>query len=147
MGRWNGVGGKINQKETPEECIIREIQEETGIQVSQVTYRGVVTWPEEKNTRGGMYLFLVELTPEYRLETPIKNREGILDWKEISWIQHPDNKGVVDTLPKYLPFALEEWGLFEYFSVFQAGELVECTPIPISSKEFPVNIINYQFRI
>lgn len=139
MGRWNGVGGKIKQEETPEKCIIREVQEETGIQISQVTYKGVVTWPVEKKRRGGMYLFLVELTPEYQLVTPIKNREGILDWKEISWILHPDNRGVVDTLPKYLPIALESEGLFEYFSIFQAGQLVECTPIPVSAEKFPVN--------
>ncbi|MCH5586641.1 8-oxo-dGTP diphosphatase [Shimazuella sp. AN120528] len=139
MGRWNGVGGKIKKEETPEECIIREVHEETGIQVAQVNFKGIVTWPEEENTRGGMYLFFVELPPEYILETPIKNREGILDWKEVSWILHSDNRGVVDTLPKYLPTVLRRVELFEYYSVFQEGRLRECTSIPITSNQFPIN--------
>jgi 8-oxo-dGTP diphosphatase len=138
MGRWNGVGGKIKEEETPEECVIREVEEETEIQVSEVMFKGIVTWPEEKNRRGGMYLFLVELAPDFRLETPIKNREGILDWKEISWILHSENRGVVDTLPMYLPLVLKDVGLFEYFSVFQDGQLIECTPIPISKEQFSI---------
>lgn len=41
MGMWNGVGGKIEENETPYEGIIRETFEETGIELSSVTYKGM----------------------------------------------------------------------------------------------------------
>lgn len=40
MGMWNGVGGKIEDNETPYEGIIREAFEETGIELQNVTYKG-----------------------------------------------------------------------------------------------------------
>jgi 8-oxo-dGTP diphosphatase len=138
MGRWNGVGGKIKTKETPKECVIREVQEETGIPLTHVTFKGVVTWEMEGNRKGGMYLFYVELPPKYKLKTPIKNREGILDWKEVSWILHLENKGVADTLPKYLPVVLNEVGLFEFRCVFHNGRLDECTSVLISDDLYPI---------
>ena len=42
MGMWNGVGGKIEENETPYEGIIRETFEETGIELSSVTYKGLL---------------------------------------------------------------------------------------------------------
>ena len=41
MGMWNGVGGKIEDNETPYEGIIRETLEETGIDLPSVTYKGM----------------------------------------------------------------------------------------------------------
>lgn len=134
MGRWNAVGGKLEAEETSKECVIREVQEETGISISDAKFKGVVTWPINATRKSGMYLFLVDLPPHFKLETPIKNREGILDWKPISWILHPDNKGIVDTLPKYLPIALNESGLFEYKFIFFNERIVEFTAIPFSEE-------------
>lgn len=131
MGRWNGIGGKIHTGETPTHCIVREMKEETGITVSDVSYKGIVTWPLGEHKKGGMYLFLVELPLDYSLETPIKNREGVLDWKEISWILHPDNSGIVDSLSVYLPIVLRQEGLFEYHCVFEKRRLIEFTCEPI----------------
>ena len=42
MGMWNGVGGKIEDNETPYEGIIRETFEETGIELSSVMYKGLL---------------------------------------------------------------------------------------------------------
>ena len=41
-GKWIGVGGKVEDNETVEECIIREIKEETGLNPFKVDFRGVV---------------------------------------------------------------------------------------------------------
>jgi 8-oxo-dGTP diphosphatase len=138
IGRWNGVGGKLKEKETPEECIIREIKEETGIAVSHVTYKGVVTWARDSQAKGGMYLFLVELPLDYVYETPIKNREGILDWKAISWILHPENKGLADTLPNYLPIAMSEEGCYEHFSIFDDEKIIKWNSAPIATDVYPI---------
>lgn len=44
-GKWNGLGGKFEQGESPEECAIREIEEESGLKVKSVTMKGFITFP------------------------------------------------------------------------------------------------------
>ena len=44
-GRWNGLGGKFEAGESPEECAIREIEEECGLKVKTVIMRGFITFP------------------------------------------------------------------------------------------------------
>lgn len=44
MGKWNGVGGKINPNETPLDCMVREAQEETGLMLQHFQPRGILTW-------------------------------------------------------------------------------------------------------
>ena len=50
--KWIGVGGKCEADESPDECMLREVREETGLQVQRWRYRGIVTfisdiWPCE----------------------------------------------------------------------------------------------------
>ncbi|MDT2305198.1 hypothetical protein P7H21_16295 [Paenibacillus larvae] len=40
-----------------------------------------------------MYLYKACLDKSVTYETPLKTREGILDWKDITWILHPENRG------------------------------------------------------
>ncbi|MGT2771778.1 NUDIX hydrolase [Streptococcus marimammalium] len=44
-GKWISVGGKIEQGESPEECAKREIFEETGLTVTQMALKGIITFP------------------------------------------------------------------------------------------------------
>ena len=51
-GKWIGVGGKCEADESPDECMLREVKEETGLEISKWQYRGIVTfisdtWPNE----------------------------------------------------------------------------------------------------
>ena len=51
-GKWIGVGGKCEGDESPDECMLREVKEETGLQILRWQYRGIVTfvsdiWPCE----------------------------------------------------------------------------------------------------
>ncbi|WP_022756053.1 NUDIX hydrolase [Butyrivibrio fibrisolvens] len=46
-GKWIGVGGKCEKGESPEECVIRETFEETGIKLESLKMRGVMTFASE----------------------------------------------------------------------------------------------------
>jgi 8-oxo-dGTP diphosphatase len=45
QGKWNGIGGKFGQGETPEECVIREVEEETGLKIKFPHLHGLLTFP------------------------------------------------------------------------------------------------------
>lgn len=52
QGKWIGVGGKCEADESPDECMLREVKEETGLAIDHWRYRGIVTfisdiWPCE----------------------------------------------------------------------------------------------------
>jgi len=99
MGRWNGVGGRLQPGESPTQCALREVAEETGILLDSVLYKGIVTWTVDGEPRGGMYAFVADVGSDFTYETPIGTREGILDWKATKWIMHPDNMGVAANVP------------------------------------------------
>ena len=56
-GKWIGVGGKLEPGETPEQCALREIKEETGLTVRDLTPRGVVTFLSDVWDGEVMYLY------------------------------------------------------------------------------------------
>ena len=45
-GKWIGVGGKLEPGETPEDCAVREVKEETGLTVKKLELKGIITFPE-----------------------------------------------------------------------------------------------------
>jgi 8-oxo-dGTP diphosphatase len=47
-GKWNGLGGKLDAGESPEECVIRELREESGLTIIEPRLRGVLTFPAFK---------------------------------------------------------------------------------------------------
>lgn len=56
-GKWIGVGGKFEEGESPEECMFREVREETGLTVLDYKLRGIVTFTSEVWGSQYMYLF------------------------------------------------------------------------------------------
>ncbi|WP_084756926.1 GNAT family N-acetyltransferase [Clostridium sp. DMHC 10] len=125
MGSWNGVGGKFEEGETPKDCILREVYEETGIKLKDVQFKGVVTWRVDKIRNGGMYLFMQEVSEDFEYKVPIKTREGILDWKKVEWIMNPENTGIAHNLPKFLPKMLKDKGTFQYHCIFNNNVLLD----------------------
>ena len=73
-GKWIGVGGHIEENEAPDECILREIEEETGLEVDNLTPKGLVTFVSDTFEGEWMHLF----TAQYRSGTPIECDEGEL---------------------------------------------------------------------
>ena len=58
-GKWIGVGGKFERGETPEECMRREVYEETGLRVDRYRYCGIVTFVSDDDETEYMHLFTV----------------------------------------------------------------------------------------
>ena len=48
-GKWIGVGGKFEKGESPDECLCREVREETGLRLTRWACRGIVTFVSEAN--------------------------------------------------------------------------------------------------
>lgn len=129
MGMWNGVGGKIEEYETPYEGVIRETFEETGIELPSVTYKGNVMFQVKDEPLGseGMYVFLTDLPDGVYIDTPVSTDEGILEWKSIDWILDGDNRGVVSNLQRYLPRVLKEENNLEHTFTYDNRNIIDYT--------------------
>ncbi|MGX7417757.1 NUDIX hydrolase [Carnobacterium gallinarum] len=123
MGRWNGVGGKIEIGETPLECAVREIYEETEIKLADndIFYGGQMTWFEDGKLTGGLELYGAELDFDFIYTVPQATREGILDFKKIDWIFTTGNKGMPDNIPFILNELLKKDEKQRFICYFEAG--------------------------
>jgi len=79
QGKWNGLGGKLDPGETPEECAAREIYEESGLKVLDLQLKGLLTFPGFANDED-WYAFVFVAT-EFTGEL-IDSPEGTLAWVE-----------------------------------------------------------------
>jgi len=79
--KWIGVGGKFEEGESPEDCILRETREETGLVLTNYRYRGLVTFVSDQAPTEYMHLF----TATGWTGNPIPCDEG-----ELAWIQKSD---------------------------------------------------------
>lgn len=77
-GKWIGVGGHIEENESPEEGAVREIREETGLTPVNLRCRAVITFVSDKWEGEYMHLFTAE-APEGEL---CDCDEGVLKWVE-----------------------------------------------------------------
>lgn len=75
-GKWIGVGGKFLENESPEECMLREVYEETGIKLENWRYRGIVTFVPDSCEGEYMHIFTAD-AKSYDFE-PCS--EGTLKW-------------------------------------------------------------------
>lgn len=75
--KWIGVGGKCQEGESPEDCVVREVREETGLTLTGYRYRGLVTFVSDQWPTEYMHLFTAD-----RFTGALANAcdEGILEW-------------------------------------------------------------------
>ena len=74
--KWIGIGGKFEPDESPDECLLREAKEETGLTLTSWRYRGIVTFVNTVCESEYMHLFTAD---DY--EGEIKQcDEGVLEW-------------------------------------------------------------------
>ncbi len=125
MGSWNGLGGKIDLNESPKACIKREVYEETGLDLdlNKFIYKGDVTWNTFHANGQGLYIYIYYLDDNFKLETPIKVDEGILDFKDIDWLCDFNNEGLAKNIPYFLPSILKEEIIYEHSCIFEGNLL------------------------
>ena len=118
QGKWNGLGGKLDPGETPEECVIREVREESGLTIVDPILKGLLTFPKFAEDED-WYAF-VYLAREFRGQL-IDSNEGVLKWIDDEQLSLLD-LWAGDLI--FLPW-LEHPGFFSGKFVYLAGELVE----------------------
>ena len=74
--KWVGVGGKFEDGESPEECVLRETWEETGLTLTDYHYRGLVTFVSDQWETEYMHVF----TATGWTGTLTDCNEGVLEW-------------------------------------------------------------------
>ncbi len=87
-GKWIGVGGKLEEGESPDECLLREVREETGLRLTDWRCRGVVTFVSDRWEGEYMHLFTAD------------GFEGTLsdcDEGELQWVP----RSAIPTLPQW----------------------------------------------
>ncbi|MBQ8684526.1 MAG: 8-oxo-dGTP diphosphatase [Clostridia bacterium] len=116
--KWIGVGGHFEDKESPEECVLREVLEETGLTLTAYRYRGIVTFVSDKWATEYMHLFTGHAyTGELK---PCD--EGTLEWVD---------DAIVPTLPTwagdriFLDLLAAEEPFFSLKLVYEGETLVQ----------------------
>ena len=74
--KWIGVGGGFEKDESPEDCLLREVREETGLTLTDWRMRGIVTFVTDSQDAEYMFLYTADgFTGEMR-----DCDEGVLEW-------------------------------------------------------------------
>ena len=74
--KWIGVGGKFEDKESPEDCLFREVREETGLTLTSWKFRGIITFVTDRYETEFMHLYTAD---DWEGEM-IECNEGNLEW-------------------------------------------------------------------
>lgn len=116
--KWLGVGGKFEEDESPEECMLREVKEETGLTLTEYAFRGIVTFVSDEWETEYMHLFTA---------TGYEGAIGACDEGTLEWIPK-------DEVPKlnlwegdrlFLQRLLGSRDFFSLKVVYQGDHLVE----------------------
>ena len=79
--KWIGVGGKFEKGETPEDCLLREVREETGLTLTRWRYRGIVTFLSDVYPTEQMHLFTADAWT---------GEEHVCDEGDLAWMKKSD---------------------------------------------------------
>ncbi len=76
-GKWNGLGGKFEKGESPEDCVIREVKEESGLTIKSPELKGFIAFPDfDGRNDWHVFVFVVDKFSG----TMIDSAEGKLEW-------------------------------------------------------------------
>lgn len=117
-GKWNGLGGKIEAGETPEECAIREIREESGLLVKNLSLKGFLTFPQFANHQDWYaFVYVIDAFEGELIDSP----EGVLHWINDSDLT---NLNLWEGDRVFLPW-LDQPGFFSAKFVYEDGNYID----------------------
>lgn len=126
--KWIGVGGHFEKGESPEDCLLREVKEETGLTLDSFDFRGIVTFVYNDEPAEYMHLF----TSKNFSGTLIDCDEGKLEWVSFEKINNLElwegDKIFLKLLQKNSPF-------FSLKLIYNQGKLHNFTLFPKNLKE------------
>ena len=117
QGKWIGVGGHLEGTESPEECLKREVKEETGITLTSYRFRGIVTFVPRPDQ------------VEYMCVYTADGFEGELtdcDEGELKWVKKEEvmNLNLWEGDRMFLPLLMEDGPFFSMKLVYDQDKLV-----------------------
>ncbi|MBQ9519493.1 MAG: 8-oxo-dGTP diphosphatase [Firmicutes bacterium] len=125
--KWIGVGGKFEPNETPEECLLREVKEETGLTLLNYRLRGIITFISDIYETEYMYLYTADKFSGDMIDC---------DEGELVWV----DKDKILTLPlwegdaKFLKLMDEYTGFFSMKLRYVGEKLAEHSVIKYESR-------------
>ena len=75
-GKWNGLGGKLEAGEMPEQCVVREVLEESGLSIENPKYCGLLVFTNFKGNDWYVFVFTASEFTGDLIDSP----EGKLEW-------------------------------------------------------------------
>jgi 8-oxo-dGTP diphosphatase len=119
-GKWNGLGGKFEKGESPEDCVIREVSEESGLKIINPVLKGIITFPQFDGEND--WLVFVFQSNKFTGELSASD-EGILKWIKKDKLL---NLNLWEGDKIFLPWVFED----KFFSakfVYQNKKLIDWT--------------------
>ena len=116
--KWIGVGGKFEADETPQECLLREVYEETSLILTSYSLRGVVTFISDEWETEYMFLFT---------SSEFEGQVSDCDEGELVWIDKNElmNLNLWEGDKIFLKLLTEDVGFFSLKLKYRGDELIE----------------------
>lgn len=130
--KWIGIGGHFEEGESPEECLLREAWEETGLTITGYRFRGLVTFTQEGYGTEYMCLY----TAHEFTGTLKACDEGVLQWVPKKDL-HKLNLWVGDSI--FLKLLAEEAPFFSLKLSYRGDVLVEAA---LNGREISIDTLN-----
>lgn len=120
--KWIGVGGHFEDFESPEECLLREVKEETGLTLNSYQFRGIVTFVSKEDRKNDIFEYMCLYTSNDFSGDLIDCDEGQLEWVKKSELKNLNfwegDYVFLDLIEKKTPF-------FSLKLVYNNGKLTE----------------------
>lgn len=117
-GKWIGVGGHFENDESPEECVLREVYEETGLTLTDYRLRGIITFTSDKWDTDYMHLYTA---------TGFTGELKDCDEGELKWIPKSEilDLNLWEGDRVFLKLLFEDTGIFSMKLTYEGDNLVD----------------------